>query len=162
VRRAGSGLLCALALVAVMAMPSGARAGDRGWDQITRSLKNEYGAKRHGRFATWLGSAVVKFAKPEGVKGIKIALFRELDVARDPRGTRLDDIVRAGLGTDWSRIVQVSSRGGERTLVYAKWHKEDVELMVVAIEREEATVVRVIIDPEQLGQFVADNRFRRD
>ena len=161
-RRAGPALLCAVALAVVVAMPAGARAGDRGWDRITRSLKTEYGAKRHSRFAMWLGGAVVKFAKPEGVKGIKIALFRELDFARDPKGTRLDEVVRTGLGNDWSRIVQVSSRGGERTLVYARWDKDDVELMVVAIENGEATVVRAVINPEQLGRFVADARLRHD
>jgi hypothetical protein len=163
VRRARAAALAGLALALVLAGPAPeALAGDNGWDRATKVLKKTYRAKRQNRFALWAAGFAVKFMQPDGVKGVKIALFRDADVSRDPDGRLLEDAISGKMGSEWSRIVQVASRGGERVHVFARWMKnEEVELVVVAVDKGEATVVRAEIQPARLADFVAQVRSKR-
>lgn len=160
-RRPRAAVVALLAIAVVLAGATPARAGDKGWDAAARVLTKSYGAKRQSRFALWLGGLAVHFAKPDGVRDVKIALFRNADATRDPDGRILEKAVADKLGPEWSRIVQVVTNHGERTHVFVRWQGEDrVELMVVAIAAGEATLVRAEIEPRRLGEFVG--RLRRE
>lgn len=141
-----------LVLVLAATVPSAvASAGDRDFDAVVTHIKNEYGAKKHSMpFGVGF---LVRMAHPAGVKRVKVAILDHLAGVGD---TRLDAVVRDALTPDWQPIVRVFSRKvREQTYVYLRPSGNDVEVFVVVVDDEEATVVKAMIDPESLADWLS-------
>lgn len=146
-----------IALALVLAIPSAvARAGDRDFDAVVSHIKTQYHAKQQGSFGLGLARLAVKFAHPAGVKSIKLAILENLSGAMDSTG--LDNLLRDKLTQDWHPIVRVYSRKTrEQTYVYLRPRGDDIELFVVNVDDEDATVIKARIDVDSIADFIANS-----
>jgi hypothetical protein len=117
-------------------------ARDRDFHGVVNAVEGHYRV-RHTHvpllgFAMW-------FARPQGVSGVKLAVFEDFHHLAEP-----DDvgrIVEKSLGPGWYPFVRVRSRNagsdGETTLVYANPSGGNLRVMIVNVESSEATVVEL-------------------
>jgi hypothetical protein len=134
-----------------------ANAGDRDFDQVVRRMESEYGQKR--MYIPFLGVAnfFVKTIRPAGARDFKLAIFDDIDPYLHPSDKRLDEMITSIPGQGWSQFVRVQSkRSGERVHIYSRRVNKLWELLVTTLERNEAVIVRVRVDPEGLAKWVDD------
>ena len=104
-----------------------------------------------------LVNAVTFVVRPAGASRIDLAVFENLDLGN--RSERdLDQMIQRSVGRGWTPFVQVHSRkrGGEEVvLVYMRTEGKNCRLLVTSIERAEATVVELRLNPEGLLRWIA-------
>ena len=118
-------------------------AGDNEFRGVVRAIEGRYGV-RHMHipllgFAMW-------FARPEGVSGLKLAVFENFQGPTAPE--EVSRLVEDSLGPDWYPFVRVRSRNdvkgdAETTLIYASPAGGKLRMMIVNVESSEATVVEL-------------------
>ena len=145
-----------LLTITLTLLPTAAGAKDREFSPITKYLKTQYQARqRHG---FWLGLAgmAVKMIRPAGVKSFKLAFFESLNLAGDTHGAGLNSAMRSALSREWQPLVRVSSnqRSEKQGFVYARQDGKDFKLMIVALDNNQAFVVRVKINPETMMKWM--------
>jgi hypothetical protein len=144
-----------LILAAALLLPfTTAQADDKEFDAITRHLKSHFNAKRRSIPLMGLAKLAVKFARPAGVKSIKVAIFEELKFSGTEDGSGMAQAMRQALSQDWQPLVRIRQRSGEQTYVYARDEGKNIKLMVVSLQPDEAFVARVKISPDALAKFV--------
>ena len=143
----------ALAL-AIMAAPLGAR--DREFDRVVRAFEDQYGKRKLSIPLLGFANLFVKVARPAGARDFKLAIFEDIDSRRHPAPDDLDAIVRPAAAGGWAPFVRVNSRrNGERVQIYSRRKgTSDWELLIATLERKEAVVVRVELNPESLSRWV--------
>ena len=145
-------LALALALTATVA-----RAGEKDFDLAVDQIKQQYHGKKLGGFGMFLARVAVKMAKPAGVKSFKFAVFEELSGVED--GQALQAALRDGLASSWRPLVRTySRREREQTYVYVRPKDKDFEVLVVAVDDTEATVVKARIDPVEAAKWIEDKQ----
>ena len=152
----------AIVLVFALLVPSAvASAGDRDFDAVVKHLEHSHGAKKRGSVGLGFARLFVKIAKPAGVKSLRVAMLENLPSAVD--GAALDRAIRERLDEGWSPLVRVYSRqDGEHAFVYTRAKgDDDVEFLVVAVDGQEATVVKTRVDLEHVVEWIADQDFAR-
>jgi hypothetical protein len=135
-----------------------ARAADRDFKLVVEHIKRQYHTSPKRMFAMGLAGFFVKVARPAGVKSIKLAVFENLDVQGAPDADALDSVLDGGLGPTWNPIVRVSSRrDGEITRIFLREAGKDVELLIISIDRADATVLKAKVSPESLGRWMSNH-----
>jgi len=135
--------------------PVASRAGDRQFDAIVQRIQSHY-QKRPMRFMG-LASFVANRARPEGIRNIKLATFEDLDSSRHPADPDFDAFMQEIVGPEFHPFVKVRSRrDGEQTFVYAKELGQAFNLLVVTLESDEACVVQMRVNPEEMSKWVDD------
>jgi hypothetical protein len=144
------------ALALVVAMSSAAVwAGDKDFDAVVGHLKKQYAAKKTEGLP-FVAKMALKFAHPAGLKSFRVTVLEELQGALDNAG--LDAVIRDNLTGDWQPIVRIYSRKErQQTYVYLRTDADDAEFFVVAVDDEEATVVKVKLDVDKLADWVANS-----
>lgn len=146
-------LLFALVMSAATAV---VRAGDREFDAVVDHIRNEYHGKREGGFGLMIARMATHFAKPAGVKSFKFAIVDELSGPGDDG--RLDRVLKDKLSPDWRPLVRVYSRKErEQTFVYARPNGDDMEVFVVTVDDEDATIIKARLDVDAVADWVAGN-----
>ena len=99
---------------------------------------------------------VIKFWRPYGVKNFKLAMFEDQDFSASRDDLDFPAVIRAGINAGWSPLIQVwSRRDGERTYVFARaTGKNDVKVLVVTLEQNEAVVVEAKFNPDKLSRAI--------
>ncbi len=145
---------CLLALVltaTVSAAP--ATAGDREFNQIVERLSTAYGKKPMPFMG--LISFAARFAQPEGVTGMKLAIFDGVDPSLSPDPADFDAFVERVAGPDYSPMVRVrSNRDREQTYVYVRDAKSGYEMLVLSLEPSEAVVVKMHLNPKAMEAWL--------
>lgn len=145
-------LLC-LSLAGIL----GAQCADRDFEAIVRRLEAQFGKDRTHVPGLGFANFLVKVSRPEGVSDLKIAMFEDLDVSRQPSAEALDHVFDSLAAEGWRPFVRVRSRGeNERADVYCRLSGKRWELLVTTIERSEATVVRMRLSPQALARWIDD------
>jgi hypothetical protein len=142
-----------LLLALVSLAPVAAAAGDRQFDAIVRRIEAHY----HHKPAHFMGFAsfIANRTRPEGIKNLRFAVFEDLDPSLSPPGNDFAEFVKHVAEPEFHPFVRVlSRRDGEQTLVFARPVGEDFELLVVCLERDEATVVKMRLNPEAMSEWV--------
>ena len=142
-------LATALLLIAVVAVPARADFQD-----VAKAIGAKSGMKRIwipvlglARFAVWVAS-------PSGVHDFQLATF---EGGRDVDPTDLRDILRAHAGKGFTPLVQVwSKRSNEWSFIYARPGKRAnrLELLVLAKDGDDTTLVRVDVDAQKLAMHL--------
>ncbi len=145
-----------LALVAALSVfPPASLAGDRQFRAVVERLELHY-QKRPMRFMGLL-SFVANRVRPAGVKNIRFAVFEDLDSTLQPPDSELDALMQEVAGPEFHPFVRVRShRDGEQTFVYAREVGRNSELLVVCLERDEACVMKIKVDPEEMSKWIDD------
>jgi hypothetical protein len=146
-------VLAPLLLAFVFASPATARADD--FDAVVRNVRAACGGKKVRIPFLGLAGFATKLVRPAGVKSFKLAVFEDLTRAGDVSG--LGAAVERSLGPGWRPLVRIrSGRGAEQTHVYAREAGDNLKLMIVTLDGEQATVIRVKVNPEALAKFAQD------
>ncbi len=135
--------------------PAAALAKDRQFDAIVREIEARY----HRKPMRFMGlvSFIANRARPEGVKSFRFAVFEDLDTSAGPPDGDFAEIVARAGGPEFRPFVRVQSRReGEQTQVFARPVNHDFELLIVCVERDEATVMRMRLNPERMSEWEDD------
>jgi len=143
----------ALALLASVAL-----ADDKSYSQVIKHIKSNYRAKQQGFFGMMmLARFAVKFIKPAGVKNFKLTMLRELDYSNGPSPESKDfhAFLRSKIEPEWMPLVAYSApREQQWTYVYALQEKEDLKLLVVTVQKQDAVVLQTKFNPSKLVEFM--------
>jgi hypothetical protein len=140
----------------VLSVTALASAGDNEFRGVVNALEGHYGV-RHTHVP--LMSFGMWFARPEGVSGMKLAMFEDLNGPTSAED--VSRLVEKSLGPDWFPFVRVRSRnadGGddEATLIYASPAGGKLRMMIVNVESSEATVVEVKLSEHAIKQWLKE------
>src|ERR1051325_10741317 len=131
--------LAALALAALFCAPAHARGDD--FKSVVRNVRAACGGKKVRMPFLGLANFAAKLVRPAGVKSFKLAVFEDLTMSGDLTG--LGAAVGRSLGPEWRALVRVrADRGAEQTYVYVREAGDDLKLMVVTLDGDQATVVQ--------------------
>jgi plasmid stabilization system protein ParE len=148
----------ALLVLLLLVAATPVAASDKEFDAVVRHIEATYKTKRVRIPFMGLARFVVKVAKPEGVKSFKLATFERLATPEPGAAARLGQVLRGSLEPAWRPLVRVrSGRDREQTHVYFREEGRDVKVMVVTVEPEEATVVRVKMGRDALARWMRDH-----
>ncbi len=145
------GLAPVLAAVLVAGVPVQAR--DRAFSRLVDRLEAHY---QKAPMGTGFLGFLARCFSPEGVSGLRMAIFEDVDSRRAPLGGDFDAFVQKTVGSDRVPMVRISRKDGERVYLYARPQGERMELLVVAAEATEAVVLSMKVDPERFQAWMDD------
>jgi hypothetical protein len=118
-----------------------------------RAIGDEYHARPTRIPLFGMVNAFAAVVHPAGAKHIELAVFENLDGYH----SALPDAIRRAVGSSWTPFIQVrSNRDRETVYVYMRQAGRDWKLLLVSMERAEATVVELLLDANGLARWVAD------
>lgn len=145
-----------LCILACALSGSTAFAVDAEFKDVVRAISDEF----HVRPMRIPMFGLVKFAtfvvRPAGATHINIAIFENIHW-RDDDDRDMRTVIRRAVGRGWTPFVQVQSRrhgNEELVMVYMRPEGNNCRLLVTAIERDEATVVELKLNPDGLKRWV--------
>jgi hypothetical protein len=146
----------------ILSVTALASAGDNEFRSVVNALEGHYGV--HHTHVPLLGFALW-FARPEGVSGMKLATFENLNGTAE--ADDVSRLVEKSLGHDWFPFVRVRSRnadGGddEATLIYASPAGGKLRMMIVNVESSEATVVEVKLSEHAIKEWFKEPAEKAD
>jgi hypothetical protein len=148
-------VLAALLLASVLSSPAAARADD--FDAVVKNVRAACGGRKVRIPFLGLAGFATRLVRPAGVKSFKLAVFEDLSRAGDVSG--LGAAIGQSLGPGWRPLVRIrSGRGAEQTHVYVREAGDNLKLMIVTLDGEQATVIRAKVNPEALARFAQDPR----
>ena len=144
-------VLILLALVSTV--PGVATAGDRQFDAIVERLRSHY-HKSPVRMLGFASFAANRF-HVGGAKNMRNAVFEDLDPALNPSAGDFDAFMQQIAGSEFRPLVRVvSRRDGEQTFIYARPAGDDYETLIVSLEGDEASVVKIRMSPDAMSRWV--------
>jgi hypothetical protein len=159
-----AGFVIALLLSAV---PTGVRAGGDGFNDAVKAIEQFYHVK-HQSIPLLARAGMKAMRTTARIKGgdykrlaeagsIRLALFEDQDF--DSRGqiATFKASMQSILSANWSPLVQtLAPKNEEQTYIYLRGAGEKFHILVITIERHDATVVQATIAPEVLAQLMKD------
>lgn len=134
-----------------------AQAADREFTDVVRVISDEFHTRPTSIPMFGLVNVFTAVVHPAGTRHIDLAVFEHLN-SRDRDGREVAESILSAVGRSWKPFVQVRShRNGheETVLVYMRQQGHDWKLLVTAIERDEATVVQLLLNPDALARWMA-------
>lgn len=149
-----------ISLVVMCAMTA-ANASDHEFKGVVHAIEADYGV--HHMHIPLLGVAMF-FARPEGVSGMKLAVFEDFHFSGESE--HVTRLIEDSLGEGWFPFVKVKSKGdSETTLIYANPSGGKMRMMIVNLEATEATVVEFNLSDRSIqgwlkepGEMADDHR----
>jgi hypothetical protein len=146
-------VLAGLLLTFVISAPATARADD--FDAVVKNVRAVCGGKKVRIPFLGLAGFATKIVRPAGVKSFKLAVFEDLTRTGDVSG--LGAAIGHSLGPGWRPLIRIrSGRGAEQTHVYVREAGDNLKLMIVTLDGDQATVIRAKVNPEALARFARD------
>jgi hypothetical protein len=120
---------------------------------VVHAIEDHYGV-RHMHIP-FVGLAML-LARPAGVSGFKLAVFEDFhssDVAS--MNNDLQHVVEHSLGPDWHLFVRTRTQNdSDDTLIYVSLGEAKLQMMVVTIEPNEATVLEMNLSDRALKKWL--------
>ena len=141
-------------LALVLCVPTLAFGGGHEFRGVVHSIESAYGV--HHLHIPLLGVALF-FVRPQGVSGLKLAVFENFETPTDSDDVRR--LVESSLGPGWYPFVRVHSKGdpqGETTLIYASPSGGRLRMMIVNVEASEATVVELNLSDRAIKKWIKE------
>ncbi len=143
----------ALLLAFFLSAPATARADD--FDTVVKNVRAACGGKKVRIPFLGLAGFATRLVRPAGVKSFKLVVFEDLTRAGDVSG--LGAVIGQSLGPEWRPLVRVrSGRGAGQTHVYVREAGDNLKVMIVTLDGQQATVIRAKVNPEALARFARD------
>lgn len=132
------------------------RLGDR-FDALVRTLQAHEGVENTSPPFMWLASLAVRAARPAGVLDLRLATFeghRLGDLAHDSAFAAL---VNEAASDGWAPLLRVrSKRSREMVSIHARTRGNHVSLLLVTVEKGEAVVAQVAVNPDTVAQWIKE------
>jgi hypothetical protein len=140
----------------VLSITTLASAGDNEFRGVVNAIEGHYGV--HHTHIPLMGFAMW-FARPEGISGMKVAVFENFNGSTDSED--VSRVVEKSLGPGWYPFVRVHSRNivkgdDEATLIYASPSGGRLRMMIVNVESSEATVVEVKLSDQAIKRWLKE------
>ena len=127
---------------------------------VVNAIESHYGV--HHMRIPFLGLAVSLGGRAEGVSGMKLAVFEDFHAASagmfSAGANRTDDlrnVVEHSLGADWQLFVRTRNEDdSDDTLIYVNLGDGNLQMMIVAVEPDEATVVQMNLTERALKKWM--------
>ena len=138
--------------------PAAALAGDESFSSVVKHIKSNYHGKQQGFFgAMMVARFAVKMIKPAGVKNFKLVYLKDLDYSEAPSPTtgRFHSFIQSKIDPRWTPLVEYSSpRERQWTYVYITRENDDVKVLVVTLQKQDAVVLQTKFSPAKLVEFM--------
>src|SRR5271165_5574612 len=134
-----------------------AQAADREFTEVVRVISDEFHTRPTSIPFFGLVNVFTAAVRPAGTRHIDLAVFEHLG-DHDRQGRNLSEALLNAVGRSWKPFVQVRShRNGreETVLVYMRQQGNEWKLLVTAVERDEATVVQLLLNADALARWIA-------
>jgi hypothetical protein len=154
-----------IALVLVFGVASFARAKGDDFNSVVKMIEQFYGVKHEG--LPFLAKAGMKVGRTAArIKGgtakrlaeagsIKLAVFENQNF--DGETPKFRSTLNAALNETWLPLVQtLSATDEEQNYIFLRESGDKYNVLVVAIEQRDATVVQVTLSPENLKRLLKD------
>jgi hypothetical protein len=146
------------ALVAVCLLTAAsARGADREFSEVVRVISDEFHTRPTSIPFFGVVNVFTAAVRPAGTRHIDLAVFEHLS-DHDRQGRNLTEALLNAVGRSWKPFVQVRSRRNghdETVLVYMRQQGNEWKLLVTAVERDEATVVQLLLNADALARWMA-------
>jgi VWFA-related protein len=122
---------------------------------MVKHLKKRYNAKQMRLpFVIGLASFGARIYTKGAVKGLKVAIFKEQNFTEPIKDPGFESVFRS-FDTSWMPMIRFYSRKQlQRTYLYAKEAGKDFQIMVAALQADNAVVLSVKVNPVQLAKFI--------
>jgi hypothetical protein len=149
-------LVTALSIMALnLLAPAAAEAkGGDEYSKVVYHLKTKYKAKKVRVPFMFLARWAVGVVRPAGIKSFNITLFEKLQFSRATLDEEMNAAMKDSLGPEWSPILRVRSHEGQQVYVNMRESGNNVRLMMVAIDKEGAAIIRATFSPKGLAGFI--------
>ena len=149
-----------IAVIFISLAAGSASAGDNSFSSVVRHIKSNYRAKQQGCFgAMMLARFAVKVVRPAGVKNFKVVLLKDLDFSEQAGRSEFQAAARNVISSEWQPMVQYNSiKQNQYTHVYYTQEKDNVKLLVVTLQKDQAIIVQAKFSPDKLSKFIDDPR----
>ena len=153
------------AIVLAVFMPSAGRAERDGFNETVRVIEQFYHVKhRNIPVLARAGTKAVKTAaKIRGgdykrlaeAGSVRVAFFEDQTFDSHGEIASFRAAIENALSADWSALVQtLAAKTEEQTYVYTRDAGKDFHVLIVTIEKHEATVVQATVAPGILAQLL--------
>lgn len=129
------------------------------FNSVVRAIEDHYGV--HHMRIPFLGFAISLTARPAGVSGVRLAVFEDFhssSAGRHPGKSMNEDlqgVVEHSLGPDWRLFVRTRTQDdSDDALVYVNFAEAKLEMMIVTIDSDEATVVEMRLTDRALRKWM--------
>jgi hypothetical protein len=132
------------------------QAADREFTEVVRAISDEFHTRPTSIPFFGLVNVFTAAVRPAGTRHIDLAVFEHLG-SHGREGRNLTQSILTAVGRSWRPFVEVRSRrnGYEETvLVYMRQEGKDWKLLITAVERDEATVVQLLLNPDALARWM--------
>jgi hypothetical protein len=126
----------------------------REYDALVQHLKTQYKAKKVNLLVMWMARAIVSVAKPAGVKSFSLTVFQDLKFSSETIDNEMQATMRRAYGPEWSPVFHSRSRTGEQAYLYVKEEAENVKVVFVTIDKENAAIIRATFSPDKMIEFI--------
>ena len=154
-----------LAIALALTLPIGARADRDGFNDAVKLIEQFYHVKhqtipllaRAGMKAVKTAAQIRggEYKKLAEVGSVRVAFFEEQTF--DSRGqiASFKSAMQNELGGQWSALVQtLAPKTEEQTYVYIRDAGKNFHVLVITIERKEATVIQATLAPQTLAELL--------
>ncbi len=125
------------------------------YKMMINHLKKRYNAKQMRLpFVIGLASFGARMYTKGAVKGLKVAIFKEQNFTETIKDSGFESVFKS-FDTSWSPMIRFYSRKQmQRTYLYAKEAGKDYQVMITALQPDNAVVLTVKVNPAQLAKFI--------
>jgi hypothetical protein len=139
----------------VLILCGAATARDREFDSIVQRVEARCDTN-HTRIPLFgFANFLVKVIRPAGASDLKLAVFEDM---RRPIFTQEEDftsLMDGALGSDWRPFLRAQDRRtNEWTCMYAANSGNQWKLLIAAMEKREATLIRIKLNPEGMLKWI--------
>jgi len=124
------------------------------YKSVVKHLKTKYKAKKVKVPFMWLARFAVKVVRPAGVKSFSMTLFEDLNFSRETLDAEMQAVLKNSMSAEWNPVFRVRSRDGQQAYMYMRESGDNVRIMLVTIDKNQAAVIRATLDPEKLVEFI--------
>ena len=125
------------------------------YKMMVNHLKKKYNAKQMRLpFVIGLASFGARIYTKGAVKGLKVAIFKEQNFSVPIQDPGFETVFKS-FDASWSPMIRFYSRKQmQRTYLYAKEVGKDYQVMITTMQPDNAVVLSVKVNPEQLAKFI--------
>jgi len=151
-----SRMLIAVTALSLFSSSISAKGGE--FNEVVRLIETHYHVKHRGiplvgKIGLKAARTISRYTEPGS---LKLALFEDQDFSPD-EGANFSRAMRDTLQPDWQPLVEVrEQRSSEQTYIYLKEAGKLFKILLVNIERRDATALQVEISPEKLAELLRD------
>jgi len=158
-------LTLVLAIALALAAPLSVRADRDGFSDAVKTIEQFYHVKHQNiPFLTRAGMKAVKTAakirggeykKLAEAGSVRVAFFEDQKFDSHGQIASFKSAMQTTLAADWSALVQtLAPKTEEQTYVYIRDAGKDFQVLIITIEKTEATIVQATVAPQILADLL--------